>query len=47
MDEITDTGNVISNFLSVSGGSENANYYLGYTNYQEEGILNGTRLRTK
>lgn len=43
LDEITDTGNVLSNFLSISGGSENANYYLGYTNYQEEGILNGTK----
>lgn len=43
LDEITDTGNVLSNFLSISGGSANANYYLGYTNYQEEGILNGTK----
>ncbi len=42
LDEITDTGSMISNFLSISGGSEHANYYLGYTNYQEEGILNGT-----
>ena len=43
LDEITDTGNMLSNFISISGGSENANYYLGYTNYQEEGILNGTK----
>ena len=42
LDEITDTGTVMSNFLSISGGSQNANYYLGYTNYKEEGILNGT-----
>jgi len=43
LDEITDTGNMLSNFISISGGSENSNYYLGYTNYQEEGILNGTK----
>jgi TonB-dependent starch-binding outer membrane protein SusC len=43
LDEITDTGSVMSNFISLSGGSEKANYYLGYTNYQEEGILNGTK----
>ena len=42
LDEITDTGTVMSNFLSIAGGSQNANYYLGYTNYKEEGILNGT-----
>ena len=42
LDEITDTGEVFSNFISLSGGNENANYYLGVTNYQEKGILKGT-----
>ena len=42
LDEITDTGEVISNYISLSGGNENANYYLGATNYKEKGILMGT-----
>lgn len=43
LDEITNRGSAQSNFLSISGGSENLNYYIGYTNYKEEGILTGTR----
>jgi TonB-linked SusC/RagA family outer membrane protein len=43
LDEITNRGTAKSNFLSISGGSDNVNYYIGYTNYQEEGILTGTR----
>uniref|UniRef100_UPI004049D776 SusC/RagA family TonB-linked outer membrane protein n=1 Tax=Flavobacterium sp. TaxID=239 RepID=UPI004049D776 len=43
LDEIIDNGEVSSNFVSVSGGNETANYYLGYTNYKEKGILIGTQ----
>ena len=41
--EITDTGEVSSNFISFSGGNDNANYYLGVTNYKEKGILSGSQ----
>lgn len=40
--EITSTGETINNSVSVSGASENANYFFGATNYKEKGILNGT-----
>lgn len=40
-DEITQTGQVMNNYLSFSGGNENASYYFGVTNYQEKGILTG------
>jgi TonB-linked SusC/RagA family outer membrane protein len=42
LDEITDTGEVMSNHISISGASDNANYYLSATNYKEKGILSGT-----
>jgi TonB-linked SusC/RagA family outer membrane protein len=42
LDEITRTGEVISNSVSVSGAEENATYYFGASNYKEKGILNGT-----
>ena len=42
LDEITDTGQVMSNSVSISGASENASYYFSATNYKEKGILNGT-----
>ncbi|WP_159799342.1 SusC/RagA family TonB-linked outer membrane protein [Flavobacterium sp. MK4S-17] len=42
LDEITDTGEMISNSISVSGAGENASYYFGASNYKEKGILNGT-----
>lgn len=41
-DEITGVGEVASHYLSLAGGSENATYYFGATNYKEKGILNGT-----
>lgn len=41
--EITDTGEVMSNSISLSGAGENATYYLGASNYKEQGILNGTQ----
>jgi TonB-linked SusC/RagA family outer membrane protein len=41
-DEITGVGEVQSHYVSMAGGSENANYYFGVTNYKEKGILNGT-----
>lgn len=42
-DEITRTGEVMSHYLSVSGGSDNVTYYFGATNYKEKGILDGTQ----
>jgi len=41
LDEITTVGETASNFISLSGGSETAKYYVGYTNYMEKGILRG------
>ena len=41
LDEITTIGETASNFISLSGGSETAKYYVGYTNYMEKGILRG------
>lgn len=42
LEEITDTGEVMNNHISISGGNENASYYFGATNYKEKGILSGT-----
>ncbi|RDI14460.1 SusC/RagA family TonB-linked outer membrane protein [Flavobacterium sp. AG291] len=42
LDEITSTGEVISNSISLSGAGENATYYFGASNYKEKGILNGS-----
>ena len=42
LDEITGTGEVQSNHISMSGGSEYVNFYFGATNLKEKGILNGT-----
>lgn len=42
LDEITDTGEVINNSVSISGGSENTSVYFGVTNYKEKGILMGS-----
>jgi TonB-linked SusC/RagA family outer membrane protein len=41
--EITDTGDVLNNSISISGAGENVNYYFGASNYKEEGILKGTQ----
>lgn len=43
LDEITRTGEVQSNHISISGGDSRAKYYFGTTNYKEKGILNGTQ----
>ena len=40
--EITQTGIVSNHALALSGGGENANYYLGVSLYSEKGILKGT-----
>ncbi|MFN3754802.1 SusC/RagA family TonB-linked outer membrane protein [Flavobacterium sp.] len=42
LNEVTNTGEVMSNYVSFSGGNENASYYFGATNYKEKGILIGT-----
>lgn len=45
LDEITQTGEVMSHNVSISGGSESVNYYFGATNYEEKGILKGADFR--
>jgi TonB-linked SusC/RagA family outer membrane protein len=42
LDAITRTGEVMSHYVSISGGTDTVNYYFGVTNYQEKGILDGT-----
>lgn len=42
LDEITSDGEVASNHIGLSGGSDNSNFYFGITNLKEKGILNGT-----
>ena len=42
LDEITGTGEMMNNSISISGASDNANYLLSASNYKEKGILNGT-----
>lgn len=42
LDEITRTGDVINNSISLSGASESVNYYLALSSYSENGILIGT-----
>ncbi|MBE99302.1 SusC/RagA family TonB-linked outer membrane protein [Flavobacterium coralii] len=42
LDAITRTGEMMNNTISISGASDNANYYLSASNYKERGILNGT-----
>lgn len=41
LDEITGLGQVVNNSLTMSGGSDFANYSFGVSNYIEKGILNG------
>lgn len=45
LNEITRTGEVTNNAVSISGGSENVNFYLGLSHYTEKGILIGTDFR--
>lgn len=45
LDEITTLGETQNNFISLSGGSETAKYYFGYTNYSEKGILIGSEFK--
>ncbi len=42
LNEITRTGEVSNHALSMSGASDNVNYYIGISNYTEKGILIGT-----
>lgn len=41
MDEITRTGITTNNSISLSGGQENVNYYFGFSNFIDKGILLG------
>ena len=45
LNEITDTGEVMSNHVAISGGSDIASYYLAAENYKEKGILSGTEYK--
>lgn len=40
--EITGLGYAWDNNLSISGGTDNVDYYLGVSHYNEKGILNGS-----
>lgn len=42
LDEITTTGMTSNNAVSLSGGNENATYFLSASHYTEKGILIGT-----
>ncbi len=42
LNAITSNGEVQNQNISLSGGSENTNFYFGATNLKEKGILNGT-----
>lgn len=44
MDETTDLGKTTINTINVSGGSENADYYVSYNNYSEDGILDQQKI---
>lgn len=43
-DELTDVGTSTNNNVSVSGGTDKANYYLSYNNYAEDGILKKNKI---
>lgn len=45
LDEITDKGYILSNYISISGASDYANYYLGFSDFKEEGVLKGTEFK--
>ena len=45
LNEITRTGEVTNHAVSISGASDNMNYYLGVSNYVEKGILLGTEFK--
>lgn len=45
LNEITTAGEVTNNAVSVSGGSEKINFYLGLSHYTEKGILSGTNYK--
>ncbi len=47
LDEITQTGMALSNYVSIAGGNEHASYYLGLTDLRETGILDGTEFKRK
>lgn len=44
-DELTQTGFVTNNVLSVSGGGEFIDYYFSYDHYEEEGVLPDQKFR--
>ena len=45
LDELTRTGIVQDNNVTISGGSENVNYFLGVDHFKEDGILPGQDYR--
>ncbi|MDV6168138.1 TonB-dependent receptor [Flavobacterium sp. DG1-102-2] len=42
--EVAQVGHTVQNNVSVSGGSDNAQYFVSYNNYSEEGILKDQKL---
>lgn len=45
LDEITQTGEVINNAVSISSAGDNGNYYFGVSHYKEDGILIGSQYK--
>ncbi|WP_417351045.1 SusC/RagA family TonB-linked outer membrane protein [Flavobacterium alkalisoli] len=44
LDETTDLGKTTINSIAISGGSDNADYYVSYNNYSEDGILDNQKI---
>jgi len=42
--QVGQVGHTVQNNVSVSGGSDNAQYFMSYNNYNEEGILKDQKL---
>lgn len=45
LEEITQTGEVMNNSVSISSASETGNYYFGVSHYKEDGILKGMQYK--
>lgn len=45
LEEITQTGEVMNNSLSISNASESGNYYFGVSHYKEDAILKGMQFK--
>ncbi|MBW2961979.1 SusC/RagA family TonB-linked outer membrane protein [Mesonia aestuariivivens] len=45
LDELTQLGAVSNNVFTISGGSENVDYFFSYDHYEEEGLLPNQKYR--